>query len=212
MKALRLGFIVAAIAAWFLLCGLVFGADPPVVQATANGPVLVLTPTLPAGSGAVWRVTSTKAGTWQIILVTASNGQPAIFDGSLTLTFGSLPTPPVPPTPDPPVPPTPTPDKPVALYLIYESKDLTPATTAVRDALPWKAAADKAGIRWLCFDQDEGAKKFPEATKRAQAVGLPAVVFLDAKGVPDVAKAPATAAAMEALVALKVAAKGKGGK
>jgi len=198
--AIKLILLTATIAAVFASCGLVFGAEPPTITATANGPVLVLTPTLPAGSGAVWRVTQTKAGTWQIILVTAANGQPAIFDGVLNLTFGSSPTPPI---PDPPVPDPPTPNKPIAVYLIYESKDLTPATAAVRDATPWKAAADKAGIRWLCFDIDEGAKKFPSATARAKAVGLPAVVFLDAKGVPDVAKAPATAAAMEALVKAK---------
>jgi hypothetical protein len=89
------------------------------------------------------------------------------------------------------------------MYLIYESADLTPATARVRDGLAWKKTADSLGIKWLCFDQDQGVKKFPQATARAKAAGLPAVVFLDAQGVPDVVKIPSTAEAMETLVKTK---------
>ncbi len=109
--------------------------------------------------------------------------------------------------PPPPPPPPPPPVKPVAVYFIHESGDLNSKEAAVRDGLAWKKTAEAAGIRWLCFDKDSGVKKFPDATKRATAAGLPAVVFIDAKGVPDVVKAPATAVEMESLVKQKGGAK-----
>lgn len=226
-KALKFDFLLAAVAAWLLLCGLVFGGGPSLIEAPPQVAPYKLIDAKISGDweSAIWSVEPEASvdqrvsgdgkmltfvappGCYTVRCVAVNFTDKKLSQAKTVVVIGEGVTPPV-----PPVPPVPTPDKPVALYLIYESKDLTPATTAVRDALPWKAAADKAGIRWLCFDQDEGAKKFPEATKRAKAVGLPAVVLLDAKGVPDVAKAPATPAAMEALVASKVAAKREGGK
>jgi hypothetical protein len=115
---------------------------------------------------------------------------------------GDVPTPPKPP--DPPVPPKP-PDPPPVLkaafvYLIHESADATPALAAIRNAAAWKTEAEKLGMKWLIFDKDSGAKKFPSATNRATDVGLPAVVLIDKAGGAIAEKLPATPDAMLSLV------------
>lgn len=94
----------------------------------------------------------------------------------------------------PPDPPTPT--KITSLYLIHESGDGTPQFTGIRNAAAWKQEADRLGIRWLVVDKDTAKAKLPEAVKKAVAVGLPAVVLLDAQGLGVAEKCPATPDAM----------------
>ena len=172
-------------------------AAPPAftVSVSADGKTLVLTPVPPLK----FRVMSTGPNAASGVAPVIVNGVADFIDWKLSVVFGEGPLPP-PPPPPPPV-------KPVAVYYIHESGDLAPKEASVRDGLAWKKAADSLGIRWLCFDKDSGAKKFPDATKRATAAGLPAVVFIDAQGMPDVTKAPTTAAEMETLVKQKAGAK-----
>jgi len=193
----RLVLVVLIIAAWFAAIGLIFGAEPPAITATTNGPQLILSPILPAGSGAIWRVNpGAKPGTWTLLLITASNGQPAAFDGSLVLTFGENPNPQPQPQPQPIV-------KPAWIAVIHESKDSTPAVAIVRDAKAWKDAATALGIKWFTFDRDIAATQFPEATKVAIKFGLPCVVSVAPGEVARCEKLPATIDAMVALVNAK---------
>ena len=80
------------------------------------------------------------------------------------------------------------------------SDDESRAVARVRDAMPWKKAADAAGIRWLCFDDDTGEKKLPNATKKARDHGLPAVVLIGKAGLAEAVKVPETPEGMENLV------------
>lgn len=125
-------------------------------------------------------------------------------DGSIVVTVRivyrqAVPGPTPPPVP-PPVPPTPQPAKIAAIYLIHESGDGTPAFTAIKNSDAWKKEAERLGIRWLIFDKDVGAKKLPEVTQRAIAIGLPALVLLDTQKLCVAEKCPKTHDAMLARV------------
>ena len=208
MKPRILFLATVIIASWFLACGFIFGAEPPTFVASTDGKTICLTPQVAAGTGVMLRITATGPNKFAAILVTANGSQPTILDFAGAVTFGI--SPPQPPGPIPPVPPPPVPTpivKPAWIGVIHESRDATPATANVRDAKAWKDAATAAGIQWIVMDKDEAVKKFPGATKRAVAFGLPAVVSVEASGICTVDKLPATIDAMTTLVRAKGGAK-----
>lgn len=110
----------------------------------------------------------------------------------------------------PPPPPPPPPTDVVSVYWIEESNDSQNATAKVRDDKSWKDAAMKAGLRFEVGDDDKLEKTVPAAVKKAREVGMPAIMFLDKDAkVVSAHPAPATAAALKALVERKGAAEAK---
>lgn len=111
---------------------------------------------------------------------------------------GLLPEPdPVPP--NPPVPP-PLPIKIAALYVIYETKDATPAVADMKDDKAWKDTLDAAKIPWRVMDDEAADKVFPNATKLARDKGLPAIVLISPSRDSTVIPLPKDKTAMRVLV------------
>jgi hypothetical protein len=84
--------------------------------------------------------------------------------------------------PDPePKPPIPTPGKPNKVFVLWETKNVTPEGVAianlVRRSDGWKKEAERLGINLVIADVSEAEKPYPGATKAAKAQGIPALVW-----------------------------------
>jgi hypothetical protein len=86
------------------------------------------------------------------------------------------------------------------LLWIYDAEKTTPVQALVRDDPVWRAAADKLKMPWLVLERQEAEREYPRATRHAEAKGLPAIVFLNRRLIPDVEKAPATGLGVIALL------------
>ena len=172
----------------FVLLGCSAMADDVALRPSAKFSV----PLTVNGKSTVGMATVRFDGVMEVFYVL--NGEIATVD--YTVTKGSAPN----PTPNPQPNPTPTPSKVAYIYLIHESADSSSPQAKVRSAKAWKDEADRLGIKWIPFDKDEGMKKFPVATKKAIARGLPAIVALDKDGASTVEPQPDTPEAMLAAV------------
>lgn len=175
--------MTGAILLWAILLGVVCGADSkPVPQIAYYQPIQVTV--IPAADG-------------RLVLV-APGGE--LWELRAMQGPGPNPQPQPNPNPQPQPQPNPSPNKAAYLYVVAESKDLTPATAKVKDAKAWRDACDKAGVRWAVFDPDAVSSALPNVVAQAKKCGLPAVVVLDQQGLPRTEKLPATPEAMVELV------------
>ena len=116
------------------------------------------------------------------------------------------PTPPVPPIPPGPEPPPVPPPGPKAAsvwtIIIEESSERTaPIAKVMNDLAYWQSLKAK-GHFWRFYDKDSPEAKAKGYADKAAAVGLPAVLILDAKtgGILKAFKLPATTAEIDVAI------------
>lgn len=161
-------------------------------------------PIIVAGQPAVGQAVISAADTAEkpmLVFYVASDGKIGVLSYVIRRSDKTDPKPQPNPKPDPkPQPdPTPNPAKLAYVYLIHESKDADPKSAAIRNDKAWKDACGAWGVQWIVLDKDVAATKFPVATRLAVSKGLPAVVLMDAQGLPEVIK-PETAAELLARI------------
>ncbi len=163
-------FISSLILALSVLVGFANAENPPITP-TINGQVLTLTPTLPANTGVIWRLKQVDKDNWQILLSTATNNQPGLYDYKITISaiVSPEPIPPTPtPTPDPQPQPNPTPG-PLFVLSTYETSDLGKLppkqlsiinSQEIRSYLNTKCGKNENGLpEYRFFDKDANLAK-----------------------------------------------------
>jgi hypothetical protein len=194
-----------------LAASLAFGAE---IDAPATiGPnklVMVSTPT--EGTGFSWWVVGPR-GVEQVV-DTVPDGHAIVFTGPegqytvmlsvfsaegvekgqavVSIQEGDLPPGPT---------PTPAPDKITAMYWLHETAEPSVDSTisAVRDSPVWRDAADAAGIKWKCLDDDvaeadevDDEPLMPAIVEAARRTGLPQIAFVDVNKKIYLERPPAT--------------------
>jgi hypothetical protein len=122
-----------------------------------------------------------------------------IYSAAVDVNGGTGPQPP--PKPEPQPDPTPVPIAATWVLVIEESAMRTaPIALLLNDFAMWKRLEAK-GVKWRIYDVDSPDVKAKKYDVAVSGVGVPAVLMLDAAGkIVKVAKLPATAAELEALV------------
>lgn len=199
MKPRWLIAAVAAAALVFLVAGWATSAEPPkpaptftVAGLAVEDGLLVVKfrATYPPGMSGAWDPEAVKAAVARLVTVLDGKWTWSVYTPELR---GGGPIPP-PPPPPPPI------NKAAFLYIIHESKDDTPIQAAVWNSKLLADTVKSLDMQMGTYDQDQGVKVYPNATKRAQAKGLPAAVFLDKAGAVIAVEAlPVTVDAMVAL-------------